>query len=113
MILLSTVSGSVMAEWVKVDTTQLGTIYVDPSTIRATGNKVKMWDMIDLNTAGSFKTKYEYDCKEDKARMLAAYVFDGKMGEGSVVKSLVEIGKWMPNSPESAADAKSKIACSK
>ena len=113
MLLLAILSSNAMAGWVKVDTIEIGTIYVDPTTIRNTDNKVQMWDLLDLNTTGSIKTKYEYDCKKDQSRLLAVYMYDGKMGGGLTTRTVVHTGKWGPVSPESAAEAKWKIAYGK
>jgi len=43
IILLTVVSSSAMAEWVKVSEDKLVTAYADPTTIRKLGDKVKMW----------------------------------------------------------------------
>ena len=49
-LMLSVVSSSAMAEWVAIGTSADGTFYVDPATIRKSGNKVKMWRLIDFNS---------------------------------------------------------------
>ena len=97
--------------------------YVDRATIRRNGNFVKMWDLLDFNTvqmspAGhsflSEKAQQEYDCKEEKKRILAFTWFDGQMGNGKVVVSNGNVrGEWEPISPGSVNEVLWKIACGK
>lgn len=96
--------------------------YVDRATIRRNGNLVKMWDLMDYKTvqkgpAGvsflSAKQQTEYDCKEEKERMLAFLWFDGQMANGKVVYSNSDTDKWSPISPGSVAETLWKIACGK
>ena len=47
VMLLAVVSSSASAAWVKVSISEAGTGYVDPATIRKTGDKVTMSEMTD------------------------------------------------------------------
>ena len=116
-------SGPVYAEWVLTsgnDDAGL-TVYVDPDTIRRKGNLVKMWQLYDYKTiqtvAGdsllSIKRYNEYDCTEERTRMLAYTWFSGNMGSGQVVHSDSDEDKWKPVVPDSVAEALWKIACDK
>jgi len=72
MVLLAVVSSSAFAEWVAIDTADGSTYYANPNTIRKSGNKVKIWAMVDYNSVQedadvkhlSSKSQQEYDCKE-------------------------------------------------
>ena len=126
MLLMTATAAS--AEWTAVDESDRHIQYVDRATIQRNGNLVKMWDLKDFKTvktdAGysnlSSKTQNEYDCKEEKKRILARTWFDGKMGSGKVVldwrlnytNGNVR-GEWTPISPGSSAEALWKIACGK
>ena len=61
----------------------------------------------------SEKSQSEFDCKEEKVRILAFTWFDGRMGRGKVVVSDSDLGKWSPIEPGSIGEALWKIACGK
>ena len=109
------------AEWTQSGESDIYIQYVDVATIRSNGNLVKMWDLKDHKTveksAGfsylSDKAQQEYDCKEEKKRVLAFTWFAGKMGGGKVVYSDNDPGKWNPIYPGSNGEILWKIACGK
>ncbi len=80
ILMLAVVSSSAIAEWVEVteggEETETITAYADPDTIRKTGNRVKMWVLVDYKKDEeefgilSARLKEEYDCKEKKQRIL-------------------------------------------
>jgi len=123
MILLVLSSGPAYAEWVLTsgnDDAGL-TVYVDPATIRRKGNLVKMWQLHDYKTvqtvAGdsllSIKRYNEYDCAEERTRMLAYTWFSDNMGSGKVVYSTPDEQEWEPVTPRSINRTLWKVACSK
>ena len=116
-------SEPVYAEWVLTsgdDTAGLA-VYVDPGTIRRKGNLAKMWQLYDYKTvqtvAGdsllSMKRYNEYDCTEERTRMLAYTWFSGNMGSGKVVYSTPDEQQWEPVVPRSINRTLWKVACSK
>jgi len=116
-------SGPVYAGWELTsgdDETGL-TVYVDPDTIHRKGNLVKMWQLYDYKTvqtvAGdsllSFKRYNEYDCTEERTRMLAYTWYSGKMGSGQVVYSTPDEQQWEPVVPGSINRTLWRVACSK
>ena len=115
-------SSSAMADWVKVDSNDLGTTYVDPSTIRRSGSKVKMWDLVDFRAAQgakngqqvrSIRAQSEYDCEESAKRAIYVSAHAGNMANGNIVTLITQAGDWTPIAPESVVEAKWKIACKK
>lgn len=118
---LALASAGVMAEWAAVGINDEFTQYVDFTTVRQTVSRVKMWDLVDYKTAQestgkkylSIKERYEYDCQEDKYRHLTFSFFGGNMGNGEVVLSTGEPGRWIPVEPGTMANIKWKIACDK
>ena len=117
ILLLATAAAN--AEWAMSNNDEKLTQYVDRATLRRSGNMVKMWDLVDHKTIQrssafyflSSKWQYEYDCKEERRRALAFIWFDGKMGNGKVVYSNRDSGKWGPISPGSVGETLWKIAC--
>ena len=121
LLLLS--SGSAYAEWVKVsDSDEAGkTVYVDPSTIRRNSNLVKMWQFSDyktVQTVGGIRfltaeEQWEFDCAEERSRVLTLKEFSGNMRSGTVVYSNTEVGKWQPVAPGTLGHKLWTVACSK
>lgn len=125
MMLLAVVSGSAAAEWVKIGSSpSLGGYdhYVDPATIRKSGDIVKMWGMYDFKTTRvvsdvrylSEKLQIEHDCKNERSQLLFFSMHAGNMGNGDPVyytKSVPD--NWTPISPGSVDETQWKFACGK
>jgi len=111
--------GTVQAEWVGVGVNERLTGYVDPTTIRKSGNTVKMWSLHDYKTArefigGSYMSSmflHEYDCMEERARQLFNSFHSENMGKGNTIWSNNEPRNWLPIPPGSLGKAKWEIAC--
>jgi len=122
--LLAVASGSAMAEWVKVGSSAMDTLYVDPSTIRyEDNNTAKMWAMNDFKAAQrrddgepsfrSEKAEYEYDCKLVQSRLLYFTSHSENMAGGEVVNYNFVPGDWVRVSPNTGLEELWKIACGK
>ncbi len=121
-LMLAVISSSAMAEWVKVGTSddKTTTIYADPSTIRKSGNRVKMWALWDYSTAQeggskpymSVRIQNEYNCKEETDRQIYATTFSGNMAGGHTINR--QGGKeWVPIAPRTHGEALWQFACGK
>lgn len=116
-------SQPVSAEWVLVsgDDEAGLKVYVDPSTLRRNGSLAKMWQLYDYKTvqtvAGdsllSMKRFNEYDCTEERTRMLGYTWFSGNMGNGNVVYSTTEQLPWELVVPRTINRTLWKVACDK
>ena len=122
MMLLAVVSSSAAAGWVAVGGNDLSSTYVDPATILKVGDKVKMWHLVDFNAVQvkptgkrymSEKLQYEYDCKEERARMLNFLSHSGNMGGGVMVEGDWHPRKWEPLPSGGVVDYLRKFACGK
>ena len=123
-LMLLVTAGAAIAEWTIAGFSDEADKYVDIATIRRNGNLVKMWDLADFKTKMvrtdtgdtylSSKMQSEYDCKEEKVRILAFNWFSGQMGSGKVVYLDHDPSdKWSPISPGSVNEILWKIACGK
>ena len=122
LMLLVTASAA-SAVWTQSGYNETSIQYVDRATILRNGNLVKMWDLADYKTerksaAGhsylSSKSQLEYDCKEEKMRLLALTLFDGQMGRGKAVYSNGNIkDEWEPIVKGSVGEARWETACGK
>lgn len=109
------------AEWVEVGSTENFTEYADPETIRRKVNLAKIWTLSDFKTlqqtAGvsylSMKQQWEFDCEEERHRMLMMAEFSGNMGKGAVVYSSPTEVKWTPVAPGSIGEGLWEFACGK
>ncbi len=125
LLFLSTVPA--YAEWVAVEKDYLSpglqTVYVDPDTIRRDGNLVTMWQLIDFkwmqgNPRGptrfvSSEAHKQFDCAEQRLRLLAFTEFSRHMGTGIPADGYVDTGNWLPVEPESINQALWEVACGK
>ena len=126
-LLLSTLlvlsNGPAYAEWVAIGgNDQIGmTTYVDPTTIRRNSNLVKIWQLNDFKTAQivedrsflSTKKQREFNCAEERTRILAATQFSGNMGNSKVVWVNSNEQKWEPVVPGSISQTLLEFACGK
>lgn len=123
MVLLAVVSHDAAAEWVKVAGASSADIYVDPATIRRTGNIVGVVALYDLKTAIvgaandipylSQKSQTEYNCVEGKWRMVQFSWYSKNMGEGKMVESVTDSYEWAQVPPRTGANILWRVACGK
>jgi len=119
-LILAVMSSSAMAEWYRVGATEEGVAYADSDTIRKTGNRVKMWVLVDYKKDEeefgilSTRLKEEYDCKEKKQRILFMAFYSGHMGKDETVEILSEPeGSWQQPLVGGLAEALLEFACGK
>src|ERR1700712_2294353 len=84
-LLLTLMSAAATAQvWLETSKNDKYIAYASPSSMKREGNMVKMWSLFDYKTpqpdaAGkqflSAKRHFEYDCKEQRVRPLAASLF--------------------------------------
>lgn len=122
MLLLAAMSMGAMAEWQKIGINDGDTQYVDSGTIRADGNMVKAWTLIDSKTPKrvgtdeahlSMKIHEEYDCAQAKFRMLSVSTHTANMGQGRVIGFSNDPTEWVGVPPDSFAALKLHLLCGK
>lgn len=120
LFLIASMCNEARAEWVKLAMTEQATVvYVDPTTIRRSGKKVKMWSMLDFKTPQrvadvtfrSTKAQHEYDCKEDQFRMLSFSAHFDNLGLGNTLYVDSDPKPWAPVSPVSIESDLYGFAC--
>ncbi len=107
MFILIAVGGNAAAELVSIGNYVNGKDFVDTSTILKSGNLVRIWTLFDYDNnhppmtignekpCGSLKTQHEFDCYNDKNRVTRAICYDGKMGNGPVLRDFRESLTWI------------------
>lgn len=117
VLLLSATSA--WAEWTYVEGTDDFDAYVDLATIRKKGNVVKTWTLREYGAVKkirgriflSTKAQEEFDCSEERFRVLYMAWFSRATGAGDVVGAFAEPTKWEPVAPGSLGEALFKIVC--
>ena len=121
MMLLAAASSSVMAEWVVVDESSFGKTYVNPGTIRRSGDLVKVWELIDFKKSQehggesffSFTSEVEYDCVRKSFQILQTAGLTGHMATGSVIAGGSGSRPWSPVTGGTAAERSWHFVCGK
>ena len=114
-------TGSAWAEWVKVAESDGGTIfYIDDETIRKFGNMRLVWEIQNLparNKAGALsnRSRSEYDCTNERYRMLSFSLHSGLMASGQNLMSIpVNLSEpWRDVPPDTSAETILKYVCAK
>ena len=119
-------SGPAYAEWIALEknnqSTGTMTVYVDPDTIHRNGNLVTMWQLIDFKTMqggrsptrfSSTKIHRQFDCLEDRLRLLALTDFWGNMGTGESSDAFIDGSHWVSVEPDSIDQALLELACNR
>ena len=122
MIILVVVSTGAAAEWSEVGGDNEVTVYIDPPTVRQSGDKAIVWMMIDYRSGKDFKNgkflstkiKSEFDCKKKQTRNVYMFMYSGNMGAGDVLYKGKNLNlKWNPIVPGMVGDREFKMACEK
>jgi len=95
------------------------TYYVNVATIRRTGDRVTMWDLLDSRTTiASGRARYrsmsverEYDCDRGRVRILFISAHSGNLGEGELVGSEDAVRPWISNATQSVGRGLWDVAC--
>ena len=117
-------SGPTYAEWAAVgDNVDLDTIYVEIETIRRKGELAEVWVMTDAKLAKRFlgtnsfylsvRQLQQFNCGEERSRILDATWFSTNMGKGTVIDTLTKEGDWKPLPPGSVGRRLMEVICKK
>ena len=105
------------AEWQRLAETDSGTTtYVDPATLRETGNSQTVKTLQDLKGRGSSGELSrimleEYDCGGLKNRTASITLYDDRMGRGRVILSFSTHEPWKDRSREWIRNYSAGVAC--
>ena len=96
------------------------TVYIDIESIQRNGDIVTLWALFDYMTIQSIvggpwlssKTRREYDCVEERVRLVGYMTFTGNMGSGEAVYSNSDQSGWESLTPGSIDRKLWEFACS-
>lgn len=121
-LLLATLSNGAAAAWVRAGGNNNVVCYADPATITRAGNLARMKSLLDFTgpqTERSIGNKpylsqrdeREYDCHNERYRLLRYSLRAGRMFAGELVRSSADDGEWLPVTAGSLGEALWKTAC--
>ena len=107
------------AEWTAFFETKGSVFYMDYATIRKTESGRRLWALADYRETQrgpepyrSIKYLREYDCLDEKTRVLQLYRHAARMGEGEVLMSDIKPTGWEVPPPDTASAQSMKQVCS-
>lgn len=118
LLALMLVTGSVWAEWVKMGESASDKFYIDLATIRKDGNLRKVWAITDFKQqdksgALSNRIRFEYDCKEERSRLLSMSTHSEPLAKGTPLVQINEAGPWSDIAPGTVHETFLKAVCAK
>ena len=118
LVCLMMLAGSAWAEWVMYAKNETNTFYYDPATIRKDGHIRRVWVINDLRKRHkdgemSRRSRTEYDCKQERMRILGLSEHSEPMAGGAVLVTVGEDKDWMDVPPDTPVEAMFKIVCAK
>lgn len=123
-ILLTLACSVAHAQWVEIASTadRSDVVYVDPATLRKTGDIAKAWVLGDYKDPVvwgttkylSHKRQDQFNCKEELLRTIYVVFFKDKMGNGEALQTLNQPNmEWRPVMPSTLDSALFNWACKK
>lgn len=106
-------------DWYKIGDSAPMTHYANVSSIRLDGSIAAIWLLLDYKalqreSSGAFMSDEmlaEFDCKENKTRLVAANARAENMAAGAVVSCDSKAYQWRPVRRGTVEEAAAKIAC--
>jgi hypothetical protein len=111
-------AGSAWAEWMMYFESESITYYYKSATIRKDKNMRRVWRLQELkqHDAGGVKSRrmrIEYDCKEERYRILSYTFHSESMAGGEILATGGEDNNWSEIPPATAGEEMLKIVCAK
>ena len=124
VLMLATLANGAAAAWTRVAGNKSVVCYADPATITRSGSFAKMRSLLDFATPQtersigekpylSQRDEREYDCVNERYRLLHFSLRAGPMFSGALVRSNADEGEWLPMTAGSLGAALWKTACGK
>ena len=120
LVLLMLITSSAWAGWEHVVQDEDGAKFlIDYQTIRKDGSKVKFWQLVNYPKPETFgevnylstRSRQEYDCKQERKRIVAFTAFETWNANGKNIFTLDETGKWTEIPPETVVWEIMKKVC--
>lgn len=119
LVCLMMLASSAWAEWQEFIQNDTSVSYIDLETIRKDGNLRKIWVLLnyaekDINGKMSARTRQEFDCKEERRRVLTISTHSEAMAGGKQLFShTLDTPKWEEIPPNTNYMTLLKLVCAK
>lgn len=106
-----------MAEWTIFSKTDNSDIYIEPLSLKKLEDLRRVWVMEDRRTIVpkshlSSRSLHEYDCKEERVRVIQREYFSERMLSGTPLPSPVNPNAWLYAAPSTVAAQILNFVCS-
>jgi len=109
------IATSAQAEWSHLTSGPSADVYIDYSAIKKTRHGVRVWILTDYSrsTTRSLSSVHldEYDCNEERFRILSSRGYAGHKATGAIVSSEESLGEWIYIAPRTLADIQLQAVC--
>jgi hypothetical protein len=118
-VCLLMLAGSAWADWGKYASSGGEEFFFDPSTVRKIGDFSKVWTITNLSRrnkdgASSFRLRKEFDCPNERFRILYHSTHTEKLARGETLEYSDEPDShWSEIPPRSSVRILHAIACAK
>lgn len=114
--LLFLATESAWADWFKVQEAKGIVFYVDLTTLRMDGNFRRVLELQDLPTRSAMgelsrKIYSEFDCKEERSRLLTISIYSGAMATQTRIWHISKPSEWIYDSPDTTGWNMLKMIC--
>lgn len=115
---MATSAAATFAEWTAVSETNDLRVYIDFKEIRKDGNLRRVWELQNMKQrnklgAMSSRARVEYDCKNERTRILSLSLHSESMTGGEVLFSGgADPNGWAESPPGTPVAIIMKIVCS-
>ena len=117
-VLLMLATAPAWAEWLKVSENDTVVFYVDPATLRKDGTLRRVLELQDLKRRDrdgelSRRSVFEYDCADERYRILSSSAHAGQMATGAVIINVSDPDPdtWDHAPLESVAETLLRLVC--
>jgi hypothetical protein len=122
MTIALTISSVVRADWVKVDSYDAGTYYINTDEVKKTGYIRSFWSVLDYKSPQktsrglayqSTRTHMEIECRQKTVHILSFSMHGGPMLTGQVIETQGVMRDWQSIPPDTPLEKLHRLVCAK
>jgi hypothetical protein len=115
-------STSVLADWIKVDSYEAGTYYINTDEVKKAGYTRIFWSVLDYKLPQktsrglayqSTRTHMEIECRQKTIHFLSFSMHSGPMLTGQVIDTQGIMRDWQSIPPDTPLEKLHRIVCAK
>ncbi len=115
-------STAVLADWVKVDSYEAGTYYINTDDLKKAGYMRTFWSVLDYKSPQktsrglayqSTRTHMEIECRQKTVHFLSFSMHSGPMLTGQVIDTQGIMRDWQSIPPDTPLEKLHRLVCAK